>query len=739
MRPPILWIAVAFGAGLWAGLGFLGLWGAEAFLVIVPPLVGAAWLWRAAPLGAALGIMGVAGMIWGVAATRSQGDGCAGRWSDQPGRSHAAVVRLFDPAPATGGVVVASAIGQPCRGTLKLKWPTSRPGEGGTTWLVAGRWLGTGHRGIFVVRRARLLDSVPRGRGALRGTIARRSAELFGTRASLVDALMIGRTGEVDPKVRERYSRSGLAHLLSISGLHVGFLAAWLVFGLERLRVPRRPLFVAATALVLGYVWLLGWPAPAGRAALMLAIDGVSRLRQRVVAPRGTIACAVLLLLFADPWALHSIGAWLSVAAIAAVIWGTRVTKKNAVLVRLLVPSIAATLITAPITAFAFGTVAPVGVALNLAAVPLAAVAVPGLAIALAMSWIAEPIAALLAAGSGLGLALLDLIAAAGAQIPGGHVIHAPGLRAAGLWAVIALVAWWLWRSPRRGWTLAARVALVLAVLTWSLFFRRVSLDDCRCLTVHFLNVGQGDAAVLRTPADRWVVIDGGPRFGDRDAGRSVVVPFLRRHGVDSLAAVVATHGDADHLGGLPAVIEAFPPRFVLEPGEPLARPLYLEFLAAVEGSGAHWQPARAGDRLDLDGVTLEVLSPDSAWLALPMDVNEHSVVLRVSYGAERALFAGDAGHPVEERLVGRVGPVRLLKIGHHGSRSATSAAWLEELEPREAVISVGARNRYGHPAPEVLERLDHRGVSVLRTDRHGTITILLDGQRGAADIRRNN
>ncbi len=395
----------------------------------------------------------------------------------------------------------------------------------------------------------------------------------------------------------------------------------------------------------------------------------------------------------------------------------------------------AATLLTAPITAFAFGTVAPIGVLANLVAIPLAGVAVPGLVLSLVASWVAPPLAPSLAAGSGLGLALLDLVARGAAAVPGGHVIMVAGWRAAGVWLAVVGVAWWLWNCPRRPWLFAARIAFASTVFLSTSLLDVVSLDACRCLTVFFLDVGQGDAALLRTPAGRWIEIDGGPRTPLGDAGQRIVIPFLRRARA-SLAVVVATHGDADHLGGLPAVIGAFPPRLVLEPGEPLGRPLYLEFLAAVEASGARYRAARAGDRIELDGVTLDVLSPDSAWLALPLEVNEHGVVLRVSYGAERLLFQADAGLPVEAQLAGRVGRVEVLKVGHHGSRSATSDAWLDELQPHAAVISVGRRNNYGHPAPEVVERLAQHGIRVFRTDRDGTITFTTDGTSEKAEVR---
>src|SRR5213593_2947706 len=744
MRPPILWISVAFGAGLWTGLDAFQVRGA--WYVVAPVLVGAAALHRRAPLGAALGIMAAAGVLWGGAAVRERDDSCAGRWSREPGGSReqgagsskAAIVQLGDAASASGGLVEADVVPGACGGALRLRWPEGYRAAGGTTWVVAGRWTGFGERGVLVVRRAHQLDPTPRGRGALRGRLAERTTALFGARAPLVDALVFAPNATLDADIRERYARAGLAHILSISGLHVGFLAAWLALLLRRLGLGPSHRPVASGVLLLGYLWLLGFPAPALRATTMLVVDDVARLRQRVAAPRGVIALSALVVLLIDPLALHSVGAWLSVSAIAAVIWAGRATAASHWGVRALAPAAAATLLTAPITAFAFGTVAPIGVLANLIAIPLGAIVVPGLVISLALSWLVSGLAALLAAGSGLGLALLDLIAQGAAAVPGGHVVMVAGWEAAAVWLAVAAAGWWLWNAPRRRWLIAARVAFLVTLVVGT-SFRDVVLDDCRCLTVFFLDVGQGDAAVLRTPNGRWVAIDGGPRIPGSDAGRRVVIPFLRRHGARRVTLVVATHGDADHLGGLPAVVEDFAPELVLEPGEPLGRPLYLEFLAAVEGSGARWHPARAGDRIEVDGVVLEVLSPDSVWMTLPLDVNEHGVVLRVTFGATRLLFQADAGLPVEGHLAGRVGRVELLKVGHHGSATATSDAWLGELRPRQAVISVGAHNHYGHPAPEVLDRLRHWGSEIFRTDQAGTITLTTDGQRTHIDVRRHD
>src|SRR2546426_2499329 len=182
MRPPILWISVAFGAGLWTGLDAFQVRGA--WYVVAPVLVGAAALHRRAPLGAALGIMAAAGVLWGGAAVRERDDSCAGRWSRErgAGSSKAAIVQLGDPAAANGGLVEADVVPGACGGALRLRWPEGYRAAGGTTWVVAGRWTGVGERGVLVVRRARPPRPPPPGRRGVRGRLAGGAAGPFCTR-----------------------------------------------------------------------------------------------------------------------------------------------------------------------------------------------------------------------------------------------------------------------------------------------------------------------------------------------------------------------------------------------------------------------------------------------------------------------------------------------------------------------------------------------------------------------------
>jgi len=576
----------------------------------------------------------------------------------------------------------------------------------------------------------------------LRTTLGYASAELYGARGPLVDALMLGRRGGIDPDLQDRFAQSGLVHLLSISGFHVGLIGGW-IFLLARLFGARRdPALIASAAVSSAYVAFIGWPAPATRAAALAVVLARCRVCQRHVRPDELLAATCLIVLLIDPWAVLDLGGWLSAAAL----WGgTRFSRWTDAALgqgfgwRTLGSSVGATLATAPITAWALGTVAPIGIVLNFAAIPIAAVAVPGVLVSLLLEPIVPPLARPFAGGAGLLLHALELVAAAGAAVPGGHHLLETGDATATLPWVLALAAG-LWITQphttrreagrRAGWTATAVLWLGLA---------RAPLigatDGDGSLTLHFLDVGQGDAAAIRTPAGHWILVDAGPADGRADAGRRVVVPFLERQGARSLTLAVVSHAHADHLGGLPSVISRVRTALVLEPGADVADPRYTGFLDRLPRDRVLWHPARAGEEFALDGVRFTVLHPTPGWRHWGEDVNEDSVVLLLEFGEFQAVFAGDAGFPAESAMAGRLRRVDLLKVGHHGSRGSTGEAWLDALAPAVAVISLG-RNDYGHPAPATIERLRAHGVVVHRTDREGTISVVTDGVRMTVSSR---
>ena len=243
------------------------------------------------------------------------------------------------------------------------------------------------------------------------------------------------------------------------------------------------------------------------------------------------------------------------------------------------------------------------------------------------------------------------------------------------------------------------------------------------------LDVGQGDALLLRSPRGRWILVDAGPRTRTYDAGARTVLPYLRRRGVRRLELVVLSHPDMDHVGGAEAVLRAYPVARVMDPGLAAGTEVFLDALEGARDRGVPWIVGASGDSLDLDGVALRVLWPPDVGEERPLDpdgANEASLVLEVRYGSFAALLTGDASVGVEEAFLPvLLSPVvQVLKVGHHGSLTATSPELLERISPEAAVISVGRRNRYGHPHPSVLRRLENAGVEVLRTDRRGTLTL---------------
>jgi competence protein ComEC len=721
VRPPILHLTLAYGAGLWAGL-----------VLSIPPAVGvvgaAAGLASAASgtwpaiLVAASGI----GLLTGSVGRRRRAAACARVWHAGP---HAATVLVHDRA-GERGLTTASVLSAPegCAGLLALRTAPGALPAGARAVLVGVFRAPT----LLRVDHARVLAGPRALRFRLRDRAARRIERLYGPRAPLVKALVLGARDDLDPKWRQTFADAGVAHLLAISGLHVGIVAAWVALAAGAV-VRREWAAWLAVAFTWTYVGLLGLTAPAVRAAALVTVAAAARLRHRHPPPEAILAVTALAVLVADPLAATEVGAWLSVAAT----WGTggavrwlhrragrgRGGPRSPVLV-LCAASVGATLATAPLAAFAFGSVAPIGVVTNLVVVPLAGLAVPAV---FASLLVGGP----LAAGAGLVLAAIERVATIASTVPLGRIEGVPGLAFALPWALLLAAVVWAARHPwlpRTGW---ARAIALGAVGAWAAAAvpALIARSRDRGFAIFVLDVGQGDGIVLRTPHGHWVVVDGGPHTPVEDAGRSIILPFLRRHGVHGLDLVVATHGDADHLGGIPAIIAALVPDLVIEPGQPDGTPLYLAYLRSVDAAGVDWRAARAGDTILLDSVRLAVLHPSTRWMATHLATNENCVVLRVSYGRFDAVLTGDAGIPAESALVKVTRPSEVLKVGHHGSAGATGEAWVEAVRPRVAVISVGAHNRYGHPSPQVLRRLAAHGIAVFRTDRGGTVTIRSDGR----------
>jgi beta-lactamase superfamily II metal-dependent hydrolase len=252
--------------------------------------------------------------------------------------------------------------------------------------------------------------------------------------------------------------------------------------------------------------------------------------------------------------------------------------------------------------------------------------------------------------------------------------------------------------------------------------------SDGGTLTVAFLDIGQGDSILLRSPGGMTMLIDGGN--SDRDA-REVIIPQLQAWGADKLDVMISTQPDADHMGGLPGVLENFPVVTVAFSGQVHTTKTYERFLTDVRDLNVSTIKVRTGTAIPFDpALTIEVVWPEEEFVQDEDDRNNASVVFRLTYGQVSFLFTGDAEGPAERAILTSGAGVNstILKVGHHGSRTSTSEDFLAAIDPQIAVISAGEGNQYGHPHQEVLDRLNRAGVQVYRTDLSGTITITTDG-----------
>jgi competence protein ComEC len=735
--PPALLLVLCFEAGLAAGLARF-----PDFFLVGMMAAAAAWMVVRGDTrvfsGAAL-----AGLLIGTVARHDAARSCAARL---PAGLVTFSIRVQEAVHS--GLTAAIPLEVGCRGSVTARIQSHQPIAAGTRLRVVGRWIpstrfGGRPDGILVIREHLPMASTPALSERIRTATARSSATLYGERSGLVEALLMGRRGGIDPELNATFARSGLVHLLSISGFHVGLIFAWALALLRASGVRREPAYAAAAAFSAVYVMWLGWPPPAARAALLAALGAWCRTRQRHPSTSALLGTTILMVTVLDPWALTNLGAWLSVSAFWGsmhfVRWTDRALGTNPVL-RVGAASVGATLGTAPFTAAGLGAVALAGLLVNFLAIPVAAVAVPAVLLSLILFPVVPGLAEPLAAGGGLALGALERLAVFGAAMPGAAVVDEPGVRAALPWVGLLAAALWIMGRRNTAAEASKRLGLIAALIglaTLAPVLPRVLGDEPAGLTLHFLNVGQGDAALLRTPGGRWILVDAGPVERGRDAGRRVVLPFLMRHGVQRLALAVVSHAHADHMGGMPAVLGRVPADLLLEPAVPVPDRAYGALLTLLEERGVAWGAARAGDSLIVDGVVLRVLHPDTTWSGWGVDLNEDSAVLLVRYGAFEALLTGDLGIAAESLVARQAGTVELLKVGHHGSAGSSGTPFLAAVRPGVAIVSVGT-NRYGHPAPDAIGRLQAAGADVWRTDREGTVTarvvdsiLLVRGRRG--------
>jgi len=557
--------------------------------------------------------------------------------------------------------------------------------------------------------------------------------------AGVLAALAIGDQGAIDRDGWDLFRITGVAHLMSISGLHVtmfAWLAGGLVGRLWRLH-PRLPLRLPAPAAArwagfvaaAGYALLAGWGVPAQRTVWMIGAVALLRAAGLRWPLHAVLLAAALVVTLADPWALLQPGFWLSFVAVALLVASEPAREHQPApegfrarfghtLRASLRTQVVATIGLAPLSLVFFQQLSLVGFAANLIAIPLVTLLITPLALAgvllpplwLLAAWLVQALSHFLQALAGMPLASWTAAAAP------------PWIVACALLGAALAVLPLPWRLR------LLAVPLVLPLLAPPV--PRPAPGQFELLAA---DIGQGTAVLVRT-REHVLLFDTGPAYSiEADAGGRVLLPLLRARGEKQLDLLLLSHKDSDHVGGAATLLAGLPVRAMassLPDGHPLL------------ARGVPHRRCLSGQAWDWDGVHFAILHPGEADYAVATKPNAVSCVLRVQGNSSSgsALLTGDIEAPQEAALVQRLGAglqTDVLVVPHHGSRTSSTSGFLAAVKPHVAVVQAAYRSRYGHPAPDVVARYEAQDVAVVRSDRCGAWTLSPDGAASCERQRR--
>jgi len=546
----------------------------------------------------------------------------------------------------------------------------------------------------------------------------------------LLGMLLGGREGMEEEQYTD-FQKTGIVHLFSVGGLHVGFLLVLVAWLTSLARVSRRGKIIAGIAVLLVYGTMVAWPSPVIRAVSMGILGLVAYYSGRENSMLNALAISGVVILLINPASLVNLSFQLTILATWGLVYlfpflRDRFPYKGWAWDMVLIP-ICAELAVLPLVAYHFNLLSPISILTNILITYLSGGAVILGFIAFFLASIVPSLAALFLYPAGLFIEVILFIVRWAKLVPGAFIwVATPAIGMVILYYAALSIGILSFRKNSYRRYFVPAIALILIFIVSLLVPARYY--DRGVLEIVFIDVGQGDAVLLKSPRGKFVLVDGG---GSQlyDVGSKTVLPYLHRRGIRYLDMVVNTHPDIDHLKGLESVVGEIQAAYLGLPESIINCKEYQKLKGFAADKSIPIVPLRTGQLINLEeDIEIKVLHPDCKSYS-GNQFNQESVVLQVEYGDFSAILSGDIPAEVMPEVLNEAEiPTILVKVPHHGSKGSLCPGFYQKLRPRYAVISVAENNPFGHPHQSVLDVLAREGIKVLRTDQDGAVVVRSDG-----------
>ncbi|MBN2410944.1 DNA internalization-related competence protein ComEC/Rec2 [candidate division KSB1 bacterium] len=568
-----------------------------------------------------------------------------------------------------------------------------------------------------------------------------------GQQAALLKGLLVGAREDIDDELRQKFANVGIVHILAISGLHVGFILFGLMYICKSLGLPRGLQALFTIAGLVFYAALTGGNAPVVRASVMAGIYLLGVAIQRRNSVFNTLSIAALVILLVNPLELFQPGFQLSFTAVLGIVliyqklhaicgnifssWYEKGHDFRIFILQLFLVSLSAQIATLPLTAYYFGRISVVSVFINLLVVPAAGLIVGLGFVAVIFAVLYMPLGGIFLNTVSLLLSgLIDLVQFA-EKVPFSYFV-VPRLSV--MFIVLyftVIIIFLVWRERKARKSALLFLLMILNVIVWSSF-----LGHKPGLKVTFFDVGQGDSILFEFPDKKILLVDAGERNEYSDRGRQVIAPYLQRNNIKKIDVLLISHPHSDHIGGAPYLLGHVKVGRIVRSKVNTHSPLETAVDSLAMLYHIKQQFVESGDTLSgFANTAILILHPDDEYINKKRNesdfLNNTSVVFKLIYGRRSFLLPGDAEQGAEEEMMcyNRLLKADVLKLGHHGSSTANSAAFRERVYPDYAVVSVGRFNRFGLPDTSLLKDMRGQGIDVIRTDDNGAVVFFTDGR----------